>query len=179
MKKVLFILVFTFLVVFLAGAQGPPPPPTGGGDYAAVGIRGGDATAHIIQPIEINKITDLRFGNIAAGTAAGAVVISTTGDRSSLGNVTLIDAGDNSSAAKFDITGHPDATFTISLPLSIRIATGIYEMEVIDFESSLGDSSILNAQGEASLKVGATLNVEANQEPGFYTGSFDVTISYN
>ncbi len=178
MKKFIFILAFTLLGVCVLKAQGPPPPPAGG-NFATVGIRGGDATAHIIQPIEINKVADLRFGNIAAGPAAGAVVIATSGDRSSSGNVTIIDAGDNSSAATFDITGHPDATFTVNLPISIMIASGIYEMEVIEFESSLGDSSILNNLGEANLKVGATLNVEANQEPGFYTGSFDVTISYN
>ncbi|MBN2682921.1 MAG: DUF4402 domain-containing protein, partial [Bacteroidales bacterium] len=42
-----------------------------------------------------------------------------------------------------------------------------------------GSSSTLDGAGESNLKVGATLNVEANQNPGLYTGSFDVTVAYN
>lgn len=178
MHKFIYILAFLFLGLCVVQAQGPPPPPTGG-NFSSVGIRGGDATAHIIQPIEINKVADLRFGNIAAGTAAGAVIIAASGDRSYTGDVRLIAAGDDSSPASFELTGYPDAAFTISLPMSIMIATGVHEMEVIGFESSLGNSSILNSLGEASLQVGATLNVEANQKAGLYQGSFEVTVAYN
>jgi hypothetical protein len=52
-------------------------------------------------------------------------------------------------------------------------------MEVNYFVSDLGNNSTLDNAGEAQLKVGATLNVEANQAVGLYTGSFDVTVAYN
>jgi hypothetical protein len=52
-------------------------------------------------------------------------------------------------------------------------------MQVNDFVSNLGDNSVLSNEGTANLKVGATLNVEANQTPGLYEGKFDVTVAYN
>jgi len=139
-----------------------------------------DASARIVAPLEITKVADLKFGNIAAGPSAGTVVMSAADVRTGTGGVTLIAAGNVSNAAAFDITGYPDASFTISLPASITtLASGANEMEVDNFVSSLGASSNLDGSGEAELKVGATLNVDANQAVGLYTGSFDVTIAYN
>lgn len=138
-----------------------------------------EASARIVTPLEINKVQDLLFGNIAAGPTAGTVVIATDDSRTNTGGVTLISAGNTSHAAEFGITGYPDATFTIDVPTSIKLASGDQEMDVDNFVSSLGASSSLNGQGEANLKVGATLNIEANQEAGLYQGSFDVTVAYN
>lgn len=139
------------------------------------------ASANVIQPIEIAKITDLVFGNIASGTADGAVVIGTDGTRTSSGGVSLIDAGSVSSAASFDITGFADATFTIELPASVTIETagGANQMIVNNFISSLGANSILDSNGEAKMFLGATLNVSAQQEAGLYSGSFQVIVAYN
>jgi len=181
MKNICIILILSFFGVLGLQAQGPPTP--GGSGSAPVGgfngIANGDATAHIVQPIGVIKISDLKFGNVAAGSNSGTVVISITGDRSATGGATLIAAGNVSNAAAFDITGYPDASFTISLPASILIASGANNMEIDNFVSSLGASSNLDGSGEAELKVGATLNVDANQAVGLYTGSFDVTIAYN
>lgn len=138
-----------------------------------------DASARIITPLEINKVQDLLFGNIAAGPTAGTVVIATDDNRTHTGGVTLISAGNTSHAAEFGITGYPDASFTIDIPTSIKLEFGANEMDVDNFESSLGAASSLDEQGEANLKVGATLNVEANQEAGLYQGSFEVTVAYN
>jgi hypothetical protein len=52
-------------------------------------------------------------------------------------------------------------------------------MEVDNFVSSLGATNSLSNQGTATLVVGATLNVEANQAPGLYSGTFDVVVAYN
>ena len=37
----------------------------------------------------------------------------------------------------------------------------------------------LDALGNQTLTIGATLNVGANQAPGDYSGSFSVTVAYN
>lgn len=139
------------------------------------------ASATIIQPIEIAKVTDLAFGNVASGTADGTVVIATDGTRTSTGGVALIDAGSVSNAAIFDITGLADATFTIEVPSSIIIQTsgGANQMTVNNFVSNLGASSVLDENGEAKLQVGATLNVTAQQPAGMYSGTFDVIVAYN
>ena len=138
-----------------------------------------DASARIVSPLQITKTADLKFGNIAAGPSAGTVDMAISDVRTAAGGVTLISAGNVSNAAAFDIIGYPDATFTISLPSSISIASGANAMQVDNFVSSLGATSALDALGESALKVGATLNVDANQPVGLYTGSFDVTVAYN
>ena len=138
-----------------------------------------DASARIVSPLQITKTADLKFGNVAAGPAAGTVDMAITDVRTATGGVTLISAGNVSNAAAFDIIGAPDATFTISLPASILIASGANDMQVDNFVSSLGATSALDALGASALKVGATLNVAANQAVGLYTGSFDVTVAYN
>jgi hypothetical protein len=139
------------------------------------------ASANIIQPLEIAKTADLAFGNIASGTADGTVVIAVDGSRTSTGGVTLIEAGNVSNAASFDVTGLADASFTIEVPTSIVIETegGADQMTVDNFISSLGADSVLDVNGEATLEVGATLNVSAQQAAGLYSGSFDVIVAYN
>ena len=170
MKKLFF--VFAALVVFF-GITSTINAQTATAQTSA------DASATIVTPLEINKVADLKFGNIAAGPVSGVVVMSTDDVRTSDGGVTLIAAGNESNAASFDITGAPDATFTIDLPSSIFIYSDGDKMEVNDFVSNLGDSSVLSNEGTANLKVGATLIVEANQTPGLYEGKFDVTVAYN
>ena len=169
MKK---FLVFTAAILTTVGvfAQGNP-----------TASATATASANIIQPLEIVKTADLAFGNIASGTSEGTVVIATDGARTSTGGVTLIEAGNVSNAASFDINGYADASFTIEVPASIVIETegGAEQMTVDNFVSSLGADSVLDANGEATLQVGATLNVSAQQAAGLYSGSFDVIVAYN
>jgi hypothetical protein len=169
MKK---FLVFTAAILTTVGvfAQGNP-----------TATASATASANIIQPLEIVKTADLAFGNIASGTSEGTVVIATDGARTSTGGVTLIEAGNVSNAASFDVNGLADASFTIEVPASIVIETagGADQMTVDNFVSSLGADSVLDANGEATLNVGATLNVSAQQAAGLYSGSFDVIVAYN
>lgn len=163
MKK-FFVLSVALVVAVASFAQGNPT-----------------ASANIVQPLQIAKTADLAFGNIASGTADGTVVIAVDGSRTSTGGVTLIEAGNVSNAASFDITGYADATFTIEVPASIVIETegGADQMTVNNFVSSLGANSVLDMNGESTLGVGATLNVSAQQAAGLYSGTFDVIVAYN
>jgi hypothetical protein len=170
MKKMMFLFASLLFVAVLTSSVNA---------QTASSTANAEASARIIAPLEILKVADLKFGNIAAGPSAGTVVIATDDARTKSGGVTLIAAGNVSNAASFDIVGYPDGTFTIDIPESIIISADDEEMTVDNFVSNLGASSTLNTDGEANLKVGATLNVEANQAPGLYTGSFDVTVAYN
>ena len=170
MKK---FLVFTAAILTTVGvfAQGNP-----------TASASATASANIVQPLEIVKTADLAFGNIASGTSEGTVEIFIDGSRTATGGVTLIEAGNVSNAASFDITGLADASFTVEVPVSIVIETagGVDQMTVDNFYSSLNsDNSFLDANGEANLQVGAILNVAAQQAAGLYSGSFDVIVAYN
>ncbi len=145
----------------------------------AGGTATGEATAHIVSPIEITKESDLLFGNMASGPAAGEVIIGVDGSRSVSGGVTLIQAGNNHQAAMFVVTGHPDATFSIVLPVSITLEYNGETMNVYQFVCDQGSSSQLSTNGDATLSVGATIQVGAAQAAGLYTGTFDVTVAYN
>ncbi|MBN2682931.1 MAG: DUF4402 domain-containing protein, partial [Bacteroidales bacterium] len=69
MKKTLLLSATLLLVTFFSQNSYATWVPGGTTD--------GEASAHIIQPLEISKVADLKFGNIAAGPSAGTVVIAT------------------------------------------------------------------------------------------------------
>jgi hypothetical protein len=140
------------------------------------------AAANIITPIQISKAADLYFGNIVAGTNPGTVTVSHDGIRTKSGGVTLPTATPGTiTAAKFNISGLPSATYSITLPTSTTITKiGESEQMTIDnFTSNPSGTGTLAANGEQTLSVGATLTVGANQPAGTYEGSFSVTVAYN
>jgi hypothetical protein len=139
------------------------------------------ASANIITPIQIVKGADLYFGNIVAGTSTGTVTVNTEGNRTGTGGVILPTATPGTiTAAKFTVSGLPNATYAISLPTSttISISGGSASMTITQFTSNPNASGILTG-GSQDFYVGGTLNVGANQTAGTYTGEFNVTVAYN
>ena len=137
------------------------------------------ASATIVPPLQLIKTADLSFGEIIAGTQDGQVSVGINNSRTANGGVQLVGKEDNLNTAAFDIQGFPNSSFTVSIPSFIFISQGSIDMKVENFVSSLGNTSTLDSRGVAALKVGATLNVNANQPIGLYTGAFDVTVAYN
>jgi hypothetical protein len=110
MKKTVFLLASLF-VMMLATQQVKAQT---GAQASAI------AAANIITPIQILKAADLSFGNIVAGTTAGTVTVSHDGSRTKTDGVTLPAATPGTfTAAKFNISGLPNATYSITLPTSI------------------------------------------------------------
>jgi hypothetical protein len=138
------------------------------------------ATANIITPIKIAKGADLNFGNIVAGTSQGTVTVDTVGNRTAIGGVILPTAIPGTvNAAKFIVSGLPEATYAITLPTSTTISTsGGASMTVDEFTSNPSGSGLLTG-GTQELYVGAKLTVNSNQPRGKYTGTFDVSVAYN
>ncbi|MBN2730557.1 MAG: DUF4402 domain-containing protein [Bacteroidales bacterium] len=170
MKKSIFILASLIAMIFVnveLSAQ------------TATASATANSSARIVSPLELIKEVDLAFGNIAAGPSAGTVTIATDGSRTGNGGITLIAAGNSNSAATFVVVGYPNATFTIDIPVSTTIEYNGNQMVVDNYVSDLGASSVLDGIGEATLNVGATLNVASNQQSGLYTGTFDVIVAYN
>lgn len=142
------------------------------------------ATCTIISPIGITAGDDLAFGNIIAG--AGAVVVATDNTRTIPGALNAGTQVGTITAASFSITGEAAYTYSISLPAddAVTITEGTDPMAVTSFvASSASDGAglvgTLDVSGDDVVKVGATLTVAADQEPGDYTGDFSVTVAYN
>ena len=174
MRKTVFLLASLFVMVLATqrvNAEGP-----------ASASATANANATIITPIAIAFEEHLNFGNIVAGTGTGTVTVNpTTGKRSSLGDVILPTATPGTvNAARFTVTGLANATYAITLPTSINISTtgGGATMTVTNFTSNPSGTGTL-AGGTQTLLVGATLNVDAGQVAGDYTGEFSVTVAYN
>jgi hypothetical protein len=140
-----------------------------------------NAAAVIIAPLSITNTGGLHFGTIMRSATAGTVSIATDGTRSSAGGVTLSALAPVHSAATFDVEGEDGRTVTITLPGTITIVNlAADDMDVDNFVSDPDDANPVTLTGVATvLRVGATLNVDANQPSGTYTGTFDVSVNYN
>lgn len=138
------------------------------------------AKATIVQAISIAESSQLNFGKIIAASTAGKVAIQTTGIRTiASGNIVLFNQGSAHQAGVFTVSGTPNATYYLVFPTQISLTgpTGSTPMTVEGFVHSANGT--LNSSGEETFNVGATLNVGANQTPGEYTGTYQVTAAYN
>ena len=153
-------------------------------NISALGQTRSSATASvtIVQPINLDKVRDLSFGNIVSGEIAGSVVIEPTAasNRISSGDVTLPTGSGTVQSAKFTVSGADGNTFSIILPSAITLSNGTNSMTVDNFTSTPSGSGTLTS-GSISIYVGAKLNVNAYQEAGEYisTQDFDVIVNYN
>jgi hypothetical protein len=149
------------------------------------------ADATVIAPIAIANTIPLSFGKFAPGAALGTVIVSTSGTRTKTGAVILSSIGPTISAAKFDVTGDANATYSIShtgtTTLTNTTGVGAETMALTKFSDLLaanatsGDATTgtLSASGTQSIYVGGTLAVAAAQVAGVYTGTAIVTVEYN
>ena len=141
-----------------------------------------NATATVIKPLVLTVVGGLKFGKFVAGTGGGTVVIAADGDRSKSGSVVLFDQTSDEQEASFSVAGENLATYTITLP-STTTLNGPSEatMSVGSFVTNKTEplnKGTLDGSGSDTFTVGATLTVGANQTTGAYTGSFDVTVTY-
>jgi len=141
------------------------------------------AGATIVAAITIGHTAHLHFGQIIPGVGAGTVLQSAdasptrTPTGCTLGNTTGM------SPATFSVGGEPNATYSITLPDDDDVTindVGLGDaMAITDWTSSPSGTGLLNGSGAQTLYVGGTLNVGAAQVAGEYTGTFDVTVTYN
>lgn len=126
----------------------------------------------------VTRTQDLQFGSFASSSSPGFVRVTPAGIVECGGGVACL----GSSTAKpaiFQVSGAtPGASFTVSMPASIQLSNGSQPLTVHAFTDSLGGTGVLNAAGDATFSVGATLDVNATQAQGSYSGSFEVTINY-
>ena len=69
--------------------------------------------------------------------------------------------------------------YAVTLPVSVVVSNGTHTMSVGTFGRSGQTQLLLDGTGSATFNVGAALQIGANQPAGLYTGSFNVTVSYN
>lgn len=137
-------------------------------------------TANIVLPLTITAGDDMDFGYIVSSVAGGTVRVDTLGALTGTG--VTVHSSAVGAAATFVITGEEGFTFDITMPASFNLTGPALStpMSVGTFVSGLGAVGTLTG-GTQTLKVGATLTVNANQAAGEYTNASDfaVTVVYN
>ncbi|MCG2586473.1 DUF4402 domain-containing protein [Massilia sp. TS11] len=129
-------------------------------------------------PFRINTSQGLAFGSFVAASG-GSVTVSPAGLRTASGAVTLI-SSDGGRPAAFIVSGNNNWTYTITLPSQATLVNANGQTMVLNhFTSTPSDSTAssgLLSGGSQMLYVGATLQVNANQASGSYSGSFTVIV---
>lgn len=135
----------------------------------------GTANATVVSPLNITHSGALEFGAFTAGSGGTITVDATTGVGTASGP-TYVSGGPTTSADSFSIAGDGGRTFTISGPATVTLNNGLANMSVnLVFPTG---AQTLSATGGYTLKVGGVLNVAANQTPGSYTNTYNVSVAY-
>lgn len=125
-----------------------------------------EASILIQAAISISQVQDLDFGMVVPGDAASAVTPT------------------DDNAAVFEVSGEPDASYSIILPTSVDMIhdEGVgAPITVSNFTSNPeeGANGSLNGSGEQQLRVGAQhATIPSSQVSGNYSGTFTVEVAY-
>lgn len=151
-------------------------PVSAHADSTVANVR---VTATILSNLSIQVQSNLAFGNLSTGARPGTLVLYPNGSRRASGGVT-VQAGATSSPADLLVVGMPNAGFSISAPRALWVNDPQgHSMRVDHFRISSGRVGTFDAMGRRSLKMGATIHVQANQPEGSYTGLANISVNYN
>jgi hypothetical protein len=133
----------------------------------------------VLHPLSLVLKGDLDFGTIASNGAGTVVIEPNANLMTATGGV--VPLGGLPTAATF-LGAAGSASVVIirvpKVPIQITRAGGTQTLTVRDFTLQGQDKRALAKQESFEFRVGATLNVPANQIDGTYVGSFDVTVHY-
>ena len=160
------------ITVFAAGAA-----MASLGSAANAATATADATAEILQQVQISRTADLNFGTIVpddTNSATVSVAANAAGTRN-CGGLTCAGGASVSSAA-FDVTGANGLNVDVALSGLTQLTSSGGDNMAISLNAS---STVLAMTGSAvALYVGGDLTVAANQPAGVYDGTFTVTADY-
>jgi hypothetical protein len=139
----------------------------------------GSATAEILSALSVAEDNGLDFAQIAVN-GAGTVTVGTGATPVDTCSASLVCAGTKSRGV-FTVTGAPGIGVTASVQESSISITdgGSNSMTVDGFTLYWPTGTTLNASGNRSFDVGATLHVANGQAQGVYTGTYTVDVAYN
>jgi len=127
------------------------------------------------SPLVLTTLQSLDFGALAAGGGGRFCVEASTWLSLAADGPRLM--GGKPHAAVFRFTGPARTSYNLLLPTRITLTGPRGTMDVTDFTCDQDFTQKLPASGIV-FHVGACLNVAKDQAPGFYRGTFRVTVAY-
>ena len=139
-----------------------------------------DGKALVLVPLTLTKIDDLDFGSVIPSAAGGTVTLDPLdGTRTPTGGVTLV-PGDAGNHAYFAGAGSPNQQVLIALspPVSLKNSAGD-TIPVVGLTLDGPPMRTIDPTTRAFfVGVGGILGINANQTPGTYSATFQVTANY-
>lgn len=145
---------------------------------AEAASRSGAANVVALRPLSLVKTEDLDFGTVIAGPTAGTVTINAnTGARTTTGGA--IASGGTPRRAEFQGVGRLGilSIVSISPAPTLTNGTGGTMTSTLAVQGGTG-IRLFTGTGVQIFRVGGTINVGANQQPGDYSGTFTLTVNY-
>lgn len=173
-------------LVFPTAAGAAP----GGGPASITGT----ASAEVIAPISVRCPGWMRWGTLASRSTPATVTMNPAGTPLDDPDDVVVPGSDISGQpAHCDVEGEPDMTYLVTLPTGATLThstDGTKTMTLTDFTISTDEDATpgdpLNRTlvdvagvGVDGFQLGATLHVGADQTPGYYKGTFVVSVNYN
>lgn len=142
-------------------------------------VERAQATVTLIEPLTVLKKADMDFGYLSVSGAGTAIINPVSNTISVTGGVRSV--GGDPSAAVFAAASRGPTLFYIQLPtqpITLVRSGGTETMTLTNWSLQGSSLRILLSATAFDFRVGGTLNVNANQADGFYSGNFDVTLYY-
>jgi hypothetical protein len=138
----------------------------------------GSANATVIAPIVLTHTSGaaLSFGTFSAGTG-GTVEVTSGGTGTVTADVGEV-TGSSYSADGFTIAGDNGRSFTVTTASGTVARTGGGSM-TFTTSPSISTGTLDSTTGEATFAVGGILTVGSGQTAGAYSGTYDVTVTYD
>ena len=142
----------------------------------------------VVTPLSFIEVGDLKFGTIIPSNQTGNVVLAPDGTRTSTNGIILV--GSSHEPAEFAGQGTQNQIVDISVGSNTIWLYGPgTRMRVRRFRIGSTPTTLLTTNprffrigsptGVFRFPIGAELRVRANQAPGIYTGTWDITLNYN
>ena len=134
------------------------------------------ATAVIVKPLELTKVSDLDFGTITMGSAlvSSSVTVDQAGVAPTCGAELTCSAP---TAGSFTIAGVglQGLDVTVAAPATLDDGLG----NSVSFAADAPATVTLLADGSGAFGIGGSIVVDAATVDGTYSATFDVTVAYN
>ncbi|MEI7660830.1 MAG: DUF4402 domain-containing protein [Bacteroidota bacterium] len=174
------VLSLCFIISF---AQPALPP------HSNSATTSNQINATILTPITLAETHALDFGLMTVPSGIVNVTLTTGTIRiaSIPANIGLLALAPFPATAAYSVSGSASVNYVISLPPdnTVTITQGSNPMHVDGFIAKTASAGVdgitgtLDGSGNDNFVVGATLKLANGQPIGTYTGTFDVTVSYN
>ena len=134
--------------------------------------------AIVLNPLSVVNTSDLDFGTLVGGVAAGTATVNpASGARTTSGGTTA--AGGAPGPATFLATGVINRIFIIALGTNPVLTNGTGGTMTANPLMIDGPTlRLFGGGGISTIRVGGVLNVAANQQEGDYSGTFNLTVIY-